>query len=328
MAVDGVDTVVVAADDGHAVLIDRGRAPEDVGALITDWAGLGSQLEEARTGSPSVPIESLEWRPPVVRPGKVLCVALNNRANRQRIISGPDHPATFLKPASSLVGHLQPIRLREEYGRVHPEPELAVVVGRGGGDFGPDQAMDHVFGYTVFNDLTAPDLRGEDTFHYRAIHPREGRGRDGEGRNGERREGDGRRGEVGTDGDDGISYVDTWVSYPGRYKGADTFGPIGPWVVTRDEIPDPHDLTVRCVHQGRLVTEDTTANLCHSVSTVLSFVSRWMTFEPGDIVAMGTALAPAAGGSAVQNVDLTRLGGPIEVGISGIGVLRNPVELR
>ncbi len=302
VAVDGVDTVVVATDDDHAVLIDRGGVPEDVGALITDWAGLAHHLEAARAGSPAMPIESLTWRPPVVRPGKVLCVALNNRANRQRIISGPDHPATFLKPASSLVGHLQPIRLRKESGRVHPEPELAVVVGRGGSDFGPDEAMDHVFGYTVFNDLTAPDLRGEDTFHYRAIHP-------------------------GT-GEDGIRYVDTWVSYPGRYKGADTFGPIGPWVVTRDEIPDPHALTVRCVHKGRLVTEDSTANLCHSVSAVLSFVSRWMTLEPGDIVAMGTALAPATGGAAVQNVDLTRLGGPIEVGISGIGVLRNPVELR
>lgn len=300
--IDGVETVVVAAaDDDHAATVDNGGVPADVGALIADWPAQASRLERAR-GGPAVPIERLTWCPPVTRPGKVVCVALNNLANRQRIISGPDHPATFLKPASALTGHLQPIRLREEFGRVHPEPELAVVVGRGGSDLAPEAALDHVFGYTVMNDLTAPVLRGEDTFHYRAIHPGEGK--------------------------DETRYVDTWVSYPGRYKGADTFGPIGPWVVTRDEVPDPHALTVRCVHRGRLVTEDSTANLRHSVSAVLSFVSRSMTLEPGDIVSMGTALAPAAGGAQVQNVDLTRLGGPIEVGISGIGVLRNDVEYR
>ncbi|MGH8979519.1 MAG: fumarylacetoacetate hydrolase family protein [Acidimicrobiales bacterium] len=300
--IDGVDTVVVAKDDDRAVVVDNHGVPLDVGALIADWPAGAERLERARAGTDTVAVATLTWRPPVVRPGKVICVALNNLANRRRIMSGPEHPATFLKPASCLVGHLQPIRLRAEYGRVHPEPELAVVVGRGGCDIEPDDAVGRIFGFTVFNDITAPDMRGQDTFHYRAIHP-------------------------GEDGED-VRYVDTWVSYPGRYKGADTFGPIGPWVVTRDEIADPHALTVRCVHQGRLVTEDSTANLRYSVATVLSFVSKTMTLEAGDIVSMGTALAPAAGGVAVQNIDLTRLGGPIEVGISGIGVLQNPVEYR
>jgi 2-keto-4-pentenoate hydratase/2-oxohepta-3-ene-1,7-dioic acid hydratase in catechol pathway len=179
-----------------------------------------------------------------------------------------------------------------------------VVVGRGGADIAPGDALGHVFGYTIINDLTSPTMRAEDTFHYRAIHP-------------------------GQDGADGIEYVDTWVSYSGRYKGSDTFGPIGPWIVTRDEVPDPHALTIRCTHQGRVVTEDSTANLRHKVPDVLSFISGHMTLEPGDIVAMGTALkASGAGGSAVQNVDLTRLGGPISVSISGIGELTNPVELQ
>lgn len=298
-SIDGVDTVVVAVDDDHVAVLDGGGAPADVASLVADWPTAADRV----AGSRVLSVADLTWRPPVVRPGKVICVALNNSANRDRILSGPDHPATFLKPASSLVGHLQPIRLRADYGRVHPEPELAVVVGRGGSDLRPEDALDHVFGYTIFNDLTAPTLRGEDTFHYRAIHPGE---------------------------DGGVRYVESWVSYSGRYKGSDTFGPIGPWVVTRDEVPDPHALTVRCVHQGRLVTEDSTANLRHSVTDVLSFISRWMTLEAGDVVAMGTALAPAASqaGGAVQNVDLTLLGGPIEVSISGIGTLRNPVELR
>ena len=163
--------------------------------------------------------------------------------------------------------------------------------------------MDHVFGYTIINDLTSPTCATEDTFHYRAIHPTK-------------------------DGSDGIEYVDTWVSYSGRYKGTDGFGPIGPWIVTADEIPDPHDLTVTCVHQGRVITEDSTANLTHKVAEVISFLSGYQTLEPGDIIAMGTALkASASGGPAVQNVNLTRLGGPIEVTISGIGTLSNPVEM-
>jgi 2-keto-4-pentenoate hydratase/2-oxohepta-3-ene-1,7-dioic acid hydratase in catechol pathway len=273
--------------------------------LIEDWAASRSVVERAVTDGfdEAVPVRGLTWLPPVPRPGKVICVALNNSANASRIMSGPSHPATFIKPATSLLGHNRPIRLKKEFGRVHPEPELAVVIGAGGADIARDDAMSHVFGYTIINDLTSPTMRAQDTFHYRAIHPRK-------------------------DGAEGIEYVDTWTSYSGRYKGTDGFGPIGPWMVTADEIPDPHALTVTCVHRGRVVTEDSTANLTHKVADVVSFMSAYQTLEPGDIIAMGTALqASASGGPAVQNVNLTELGGPIEVTISGIGTLSNPVEL-
>jgi 2-keto-4-pentenoate hydratase/2-oxohepta-3-ene-1,7-dioic acid hydratase in catechol pathway len=300
---DGAARVVVAVDDERAALLDRGLT---MSGLIGDWATARPAVELAATAGQPVPVSSLQWLPPVPRPGKVICIALNNSANADRIMSGPRHPAAFTKPATSLLGHGQPIRLRKEYGRVHPEPELAVVIGAGGSGgsgIGRDGALDHVFGYTIINDLTSPTMRAEDTFHYRAIHPR-------------------------SDGGEGIEYVDTWVSYPGRYKGADGFGPIGPWIATADSVPDPHDLTVSCVHQGRLVTSDSTANLMHKVADVIAFMSSYMTLEPGDIIAMGTALRPSAtGGSAIQNVDLVALGGPIEVTISGIGTLRNPVEL-
>ena len=126
-----------------------------------------------------------------------------------------------------------------------------------------------------------------------------------------------------------VSARSTWVTYSGRYKGSDGFGPVGPWIATADEIPDPHALTVTCVHQGRVITEDSTQNLMHKVADVVSYMSGYQTLEPGDIIAMGTALkASASGGTAVQNVNLTELGGPIEVTISGIGTLSNPVEMR
>jgi 2-keto-4-pentenoate hydratase/2-oxohepta-3-ene-1,7-dioic acid hydratase in catechol pathway len=308
VSVDGGQRVAAALDDDRAVVLYPGlTVPE----LIADWAGARDAVDRAVTDGArrAVPVGELAWLPPVPRPGKVICVALNNSANADRIMSGPGTPATFNKPPTALLGHGQPIRLKKEYGRVHPEPELAVVIGAGpagskGADIHRDDAMSHVFGYTIINDLTSPTMRSEDTFHYRAIHPSK-------------------------DGAAGIEYVETWVSYPGRYKGSDGFGPIGPWIVTADEIADPHALTVSCVHQGRLVTEDSTENLTHKVADVISYMSGYQTLEPGDIIAMGTALkASSAGGGAVQNVNLTELGGPIEVTISGIGTLRNPVEVR
>ena len=298
---DGAERVAVAVDHERAALLDPGLT---MSGLIGDWAAARPAVARSIGQAATIPVSDLEWLPPVPRPGKVICIALNNSANADRIMSGPSHPAAFTKPASSLVGHGRPIQLRKEYGRVHPEPELAVVIGAGGRDITRDAALGHVFGYTIINDLTSPTMRAEDTFHYRAIHPR-------------------------PDGADGIEYVDTWVSYPGRYKGTDGFGPIGPWIATADSVPDPHALTVSCVHQGRLVTSDSTANLMHKVDDVISFMSSYMTLESGDIIAMGTALKPSAtGGSAIQNVNLAALGGPIEVTISGLGTLSNPVELR
>ena len=305
VSVGGAQRVAVAVDDAgeRAVVLYQGPT---VAGLIEDWSAAREVVERAVTDGArqAVPVGDLSWLPPVPRPGKVICVALNNSANVDRIMSGPSHPATFNKPATSLLGHGQPIRLKKAFGRVHPEPELAVVIGAGGADISRPAAMDHVFGYTIINDLTSPTMRAQDTFHYRAIHPRQ-------------------------DGTEGIEYVDTWVSYSGRYKGSDGFGPMGPWIATADEIPDPHALTVTCVHQGRVITEDSTGNLMHKVADVVSFVSGYQTLEPGDVIAMGTALkASASGGGAVQNVNLTELGGPIEVTISGIGTLSNPVETR
>lgn len=293
--------VAVTDHAGAAALLPEQHRCVDAMLADLDSGRVQDTAAAALADGPRVPIAELRWLPPVLRPGKVLCVALNNSANADRIMQGPDHPALFTKPSSSLTGHEQPIRIKKTYGRVHPEPELAVVIGRGGAGIPVTEAVNHIFGYTVFNDITAPTMRAEDTFHYRAIHPdAEDPGR--------------------------VRYVETWVSYPGRYKGADTFGPMGPWIATRDDIPDPHDLRVRCLHDDRVVTDDSTANLRFSVAEVISFASSYLTLEAGDVIAMGTALKQAGTGGAVQNVDLAALGGIAEVSIDGIGNLRNPVE--
>ncbi len=273
-------------------------------ALVLLHQGLAAARTDRLTAERHAVLYStaaVHWRAPVRRPSKICCLALNNSANADRILSGPKHPAMFIKPSSALAGHGEAIVCKPQYGRTHPEPELAVVISRRARDVAAADAYTHVFGYTIHNDITSPTMRTEDTFHYRAIHPAPGE-------------------------PDGIRYVDTWVSYPGRYKCADTFACMGPWLVTADEVPRPHALTVRCRHDERLVTQDNTANLFYKIPEVIEFLSAYMTLLPGDIVSMGTALAASARGGAIQNVDLNVLGGSVSVEIEGLGCLTNPVK--
>lgn len=294
----GAGAVGGAALADMIALIEGGDAALGVARRAVDYA-------LAHPGAvPRYRAGEIRWHPPVRRPSKLVCLALNNSANADRILSGPKHPASFIKGANALTGHGEPIVIKPAYGRCHPEPELALVIGRSAKEIRVADAYDHVFGYTIHNDITSPAMRREDTFHYRAIHPAK-------------------------NDPSQIEYVDTWVSYPGRYKGSDTFSPLGPWLVTRDEIADPHALTVSCRHKDELVTEDSTANLFYKVPEVLAFLSQFMTLLPGDVVSMGTALKRSAPGArAVQNIELDKLGGPVSVSISGIGTLTNPVEIR
>jgi 2-keto-4-pentenoate hydratase/2-oxohepta-3-ene-1,7-dioic acid hydratase in catechol pathway len=310
-----------AAGRDRVGILSEGTLLDVLGALPAKLAPEGrprSLLELIEAGEPalealariaepggSTPLErfspsEVRWHPPVRRPSKICCLALNNSANADRILQGPKHPAMFIKPSSSLIGHGGAIECRPEYGRTHPEPELALVIGKTARNVSAERAYDYVFGYTIHNDITSPTMRGEDTFHYRAIHPR-------------------------ADDPGQIEYVDTWVSYPGRYKCCDTFACMGPWVMTRDEIPDPHDLGVSCSHGGRLITEDNTRNLFFKIPQVLEFLSHYLTLLPGDIVSLGTALQKSAAGGAIQNVDLNRLGGTVSVSIERIGTLTNTV---
>lgn len=295
----------------HAGGRDRIGISSD-GETLIEISGPRSILELIETGPEAVAdvhqtaekysAADVAWHPPVRRPSKICCLALNNSANSDRILQGPKHPAMFIKPASSLVGHKGAIECKPHYGRVHPEPELAVVIGKTAKNIAARDAYEYVFGYTIHNDITSPTMRAEDTFHYRAIHPKAGDPK-------------------------AIEYVDTWVSYPGRYKCCDTFACVGPWLITKDEIDDPHNLAVSCSHKGQLVTEDNTENLFYKIPEVIEFLSSHLTLMPGDIISMGTALKKSAQGGAVQNIDLNKLGGPVSVTIEKIGTLTNDVRL-
>ncbi|MGS2722204.1 fumarylacetoacetate hydrolase family protein [Porticoccus sp. GXU_MW_L64] len=247
-----------------------------------------------------IPKKEVEWLPPVTRPGKICGVAMNNSASNNRKISAPEHPAFFLKPPSCLVGHEQPVQIRSYYGSVHPEPELAVVIGKPMRDVDATDALDYVAGYSIFNDITGNGMRAEDLFQYWAIYAR-------------------------ADNPDETQRVEQHLSYAGRYKGTDTFGVLGPWLVTKDEISNPDDLDVHCAVGGDTIAEDSTRYYNYKVAEVLSFISQFHTLNPGDVVSCGTAFKPSANRKSIHNANFQKVPGPVSVSIQGLGTQKNPV---
>jgi 2-keto-4-pentenoate hydratase/2-oxohepta-3-ene-1,7-dioic acid hydratase in catechol pathway len=238
----------------------------------------------------------------VRKPGKIVGVAMNNSASDARKISAPNHPMFFLKPQTSLLGHMNELEIRSYYGSVHPEPELAVVIGRRARDLAPERALEYVFGYSIMNDMTGNAMRGEDMVHYYALYASKS-----DSKTLERRE--------------------QHLSYAARYKGTDGFGPLGPWLATRDEIPDPGNLDVICKVGSEVVAEDSTRYLTYSVPEILAFLSRFQTLEPGDVISMGTAFRQQPGAQrTIHSADLQRVEGAVTVEISGLGTLCTPVR--
>jgi 2-keto-4-pentenoate hydratase/2-oxohepta-3-ene-1,7-dioic acid hydratase in catechol pathway len=295
---------IATADDALYDITDIVAGSTRCDADMLDLIGASAKLlpviqdELARSSLLRVSAENFRWLPPVPRPGKICGIAMNNSASNERKIEAPDHPAFFLKPPSCLVGHNEAIRVREYYGSVHPEPELAVVIGTKARDVDAKDAMSHVFGYSIFNDITGNGMRGEDLFRYWALY------RDADGEL-ERRE--------------------QHLSYAGRYKGSDTFGCMGPWLVTKDEVEDPDALGVFCSVAGETIAEDNTGYYNYKVAEIISFISQFQTLEPGDVISCGTAFKPSADRKSIHHANFQVVAGPVEVRIEGLGILNNPV---
>jgi 2-keto-4-pentenoate hydratase/2-oxohepta-3-ene-1,7-dioic acid hydratase in catechol pathway len=249
----------------------------------------------------AIPTSEIVYHPPVRRPSKICGVALNNSASNERKISAPDHPLFFLKPASSLVGHNQPIEVYDYYGSVHPEPELAVVIGKTCRHVDAKAAFDVVYGYSIMNDMTGNFMRSQDMVHYYALYPSK-------------------------DDPSKVERREQHLSYTARYKGSDTFGPFGPYLVTKDEVPDPHKLDVLCWHKDELIAEDSTAYYTHSVPEVIAYITRYHSLWPGDVISMGTAFRPGGAKRSLHTANITTFGGPVSVSITGLGKLVNPVR--
>lgn len=285
-------TDLIAGAGGPATmetLIEAGPAIlAAIAARATDPAG-------------TLPLDAIAWHPPLRRPGKIIGVAMNNSASDARKLSAPTHPLFFTKARTSLLGHRQPLEVRSYYGGLHPEPELAVVIGKRGRDLRPGDALNHVFGYTILNDMTGNDMRGQDMVHYYALY-------------------------ASKEDPTVLERREQHLSYAARYKGTDGFGPMGPWVVTADAVPDPGALDVVCTVGGDVVARDSTRYYTYGVPEVLSFLSCFQTLEPGDIVSMGTAFRQQPGERrSLHSANLQVVDGPVEVSITGLGTLVTPV---
>jgi 2,4-diketo-3-deoxy-L-fuconate hydrolase len=274
-------------------MFDVIRDADSVLPLIADSIGDESLPRYAET--------DVRWLPPVPSPGKICGIAMNNSASNERKISAPNHPAFFLKPSSCLIGHREPILVRSYYGSVHPEPELALIIGKTARDVDAKDAHDYIFGYSMFNDITGNGMRGEDLFQYWALY---------------------------RDGDGELEKREQHLSYAGRYKGSDTFGCMGPWLVTADAVEDPDDLDVHCAVGGETVAEDSTRYYNYKVAELLSFVSQFQTLEVGDVISCGTAFKPSPGRKSIHQANFQEVDGPVEMRIAGLGTLSNPVEVE
>jgi 2-keto-4-pentenoate hydratase/2-oxohepta-3-ene-1,7-dioic acid hydratase in catechol pathway len=311
----------VAFLDGHGRLRDAEQSVAATGSAGVELSVFGDMqslieagpraLEALRRAAAnaeesveaSLAPDQVRWRPPVRKPSKLACIPNNNTAFSETIIKRPKTTTFFVKPYSALVGHNEPIVLYPDYGISYPEPEIAVIVGKTATRIRAEDAYDHVFGYAIHNDVTSASLREEDTFHYREAMP---------------------------DGKGGFKMVESYASYSGRYKSADTFSPLGPYLVTRDEIADPHALDVQCFIGESLLYSDNTRNLTYFLPEIFAVISRYQTLFPGDIVSLGTASDPGGEQGAVPQsaTDMNRLGGPVRITISGLGELSNPVDIR
>lgn len=303
--VNGQDSYGVALADDE--IVDIRAAAEDCPDELIDLLKMGDAGRELAAKilddppkAAMISTDDITWHPPIRRPGKICGIAMNNSASNERKISAPEHPAFFLKPASCLIGHKQAVAIRSYYGSVHPEPELAVVIGSKTRDVDASEATQHIFGYTIFDDITGNGMRSEDLFQYYALY-------------------------ASDDDPDKLERREQHLSYAGRYKGTDSFGVMGPWLITRDEIPDPDNLAVTCKVGGEIVAQDSTRFYNYKVAEIVSFISQFQTLQPGDVISCGTAFKPSADRKSIHHANLQKVDGPIEITIEGLGTQENPV---
>lgn len=233
-------------------------------------------IDAAMAAGPAQALSATQFLPVVERPGKMICLGLNYADHaREGGFAVPEYPALFLRVTSSLLGNGEPVLRPTASEALDYEAEMAVVIGRRGRHVRVADALEHVAGYTVFNDVSVRDYQRRTA---------------------------------------------QWT--PG--KNFDATGPLGPMLVTPDELPPGgKGLHIECRLNGQVMQSASTADMIFDVPTTISLLSEIMTLEPGDVIATGT---PPGVGHARKPVVWMRDGDVVEVEIEGIGTLRNPVR--
>ena len=273
--------------EGQAVpgLVSRNGKVLDLKSIgftsLLQFIESGSEaLERAEQFAREVPenprhaLEAVKLLAPIPKPRKLICVGLNYRDHAAETGAQiPAVPTIFNKFATAVIGPGAEIILPRVSKSPDYEAEFAFVIGRGGRRIVAENWSDHVFGYTIVNDVTARDYQ-------RA--------------------------------------TSQWL----MGKTFDTFAPMGPWIVTADEIADPHDLDIQMEINGEILQDSNTRELIFKIPDLLAFLSSVFTLEPGDIISTGT---PAGVGFARKPPRYLHAGDEVVVRIPAIGELRNPV---
>lgn len=285
------DVILDLARYSH--LHDGQRVPADmlafIGAGQVAWrhaadlcrrftAELGSHdMGQDSEAGLAYPAERVRWHAPIPRPGKdVFCLGQNYAAHAAELGNPlPPAPIYFTKPPTTIIGPGETIPFPNGLTtRFDWEVELGVIIGVTAKNLPEDRALDHVFGYTIFNDVTARDLQ------YRTSQ---------------------------------------WF----KGKALDGTCPMGPVIVTVDEIPDPQRLRLRLSVNGRVKQDSSTDDMIFSVARIVADLSAGMTLEPGDCISTGT---PQGVGDGRKPPEYLKPGDVVEAEIERIGVLRNPVR--
>jgi 2-keto-4-pentenoate hydratase/2-oxohepta-3-ene-1,7-dioic acid hydratase in catechol pathway len=291
--------------DGRVItleaLVDRAGLREELALLdVRSLLAEDEDLAETRTafataareGLRGVPASDLRLVAPL-EPGKIVCVGSNYRSHvEEQGQPIPDRPLLFAKFSNAVVGDGEPVIRPATTQALDLETELGVVIGRRSRRVRVDEALDHVAGYVTANDISARDLQGSKP----ALAP----GARGDGQ---------------------------WL----RAKGSDTFLPLGPCVVTADELGDPATLRLQGWHTpaagpdaGRelRVQDGATADMIYPVADLIAFISGSITLEPGDLVITGT---PSGVGVFRTPPVFLVPGDVVRVEVDRIGSITNPI---
>lgn len=250
----------------------------DLSDHITDVAGDALQpaaLDALRKLDPeSLPLVSDASRlgACVGNVGKFICIGLNYADHAEETGAEiPKEPIIFSKWTSAIVGPNDDVEIPRDSMKTDWEVELGVVIGTGGRYISEADAMSHVAGYCVINDVSEREFQ--------------------------------------------IERGGTWD----KGKGCDTFGPTGPWLVTADEIPDPHQLDLWLEVDGKRYQNGNTRTMIFRVPEIISYLSRFMSLQPGDIISTGT---PPGVGLGQKPPVYLKAGQVMRLGIEGLGEQR------
>ena len=268
----GIEKPGMMAADG--TIRDLSGHIEDLtGAELSD-ASL-ARLRDIDVNSLPVVEGSARLGPCVGNVGKFVCIGLNYADHAAESgMALPEEPVIFFKATSAIMGPNDDVEIPRHSVKTDWEVELGVVIGKAAKYIPESEALDHVAGYCVINDLSERDFQ---------LH---------------------RSGQ--------------WV----KGKSADTFGPIGPWMVTRDEVPDPQNLAMYLEVNGHRYQDGSTKTMHFDVATIVSHLSQFMSFQPGDVISTGT---PPGVGMGQKPETYLKPGDVIELEIEGLGKQRQNV---